>query len=111
MRMFNADGSEAEMCGNGVRCVAKYVYDHGICRKTDLRIETGRGVLTLDLEVAGGLVRAGAGRHGRADPRTGRIPVECRRRRLTESSIFRPTSSPAVAAGELDGRLRAGTCA
>ena len=32
MRMFNADGSEAEMCGNGVRCVAKYVYDHGICR-------------------------------------------------------------------------------
>ena len=33
MRMFNADGSESEMCGNGIRCVAKYVYDHGICRK------------------------------------------------------------------------------
>ncbi len=45
MRMFNADGSEAEMCGNGVRCVAKYVYDHGICRSRTLRIETGRGVL------------------------------------------------------------------
>jgi diaminopimelate epimerase len=50
MRMFNADGSEAEMCGNGVRCVAKYVYDHDICRAPTLRIETGRGVLTLDVE-------------------------------------------------------------
>jgi len=51
MRMFNADGSESEMCGNGVRCVAKYVYDHDICRVPTLKIETGRGVLTLDLEI------------------------------------------------------------
>src|SRR5438874_6131332 len=51
MRMFNADGSESEMCGNGLRCVAKYVYDHGIARKPRLSIETGRGVLTVDLEV------------------------------------------------------------
>jgi diaminopimelate epimerase len=51
MRMFNADGSEAEMCGNGLRCVAKYVYDHGIARKPRLAIETGRGVLSVDLEV------------------------------------------------------------
>ena len=51
MRMFNADGSEAEMCGNGLRCVAKYVYDHGIVRKPRLAIETGRGVLTVDIEV------------------------------------------------------------
>src|SRR5262249_35867645 len=57
MRMFNADGSEAEMCGNGVRCVAKYVYDHGIARKPVLKIETGRGVLTLVLEIAGDRVR------------------------------------------------------
>ena len=57
MRMFNADGSEAEMCGNGVRCVAKYVYDHGMCRNKTLRIETGGGVLTLDLNVADGQVR------------------------------------------------------
>src|SRR5437764_9434498 len=54
MRMFNADGSEAEMCGNGVRCVAKYVHDHGIARKSPLTIETGRGVLTLDLHVKDG---------------------------------------------------------
>jgi diaminopimelate epimerase len=51
MRMFNADGSESEMCGNGLRCVAKYVYDHGIARKPRLAIETGRGVLTVDLEI------------------------------------------------------------
>lgn len=51
MRMFNADGSEAEMCGNGVRCVAKYVFDHGISRNKTLKIETGRGVLSLDLEI------------------------------------------------------------
>src|SRR6516162_4318595 len=57
MRMFNADGSEAEMCGNGIRCVAKYVYDHGHARKPRLTVETGRGVLTLDLEIAGGVVR------------------------------------------------------
>jgi diaminopimelate epimerase len=56
MRMFNADGSEAEMCGNGVRCVAKYVYDHGIARKERLAIETGRGVLALDLETTQGKV-------------------------------------------------------
>ena len=54
MRMFNADGSESEMCGNGLRCVAKYVYDHGIARKERLTIETGRGILTVDLEVKGG---------------------------------------------------------
>lgn len=51
MRMFNADGSESEMCGNGIRCVAKYVYDHGICKKESLTIETGAGVLSLDLTV------------------------------------------------------------
>ena len=53
MRMFNADGSESEMCGNGIRCVAKYVYDHGIARRNPLAIETGRGVLSMDLELDG----------------------------------------------------------
>jgi diaminopimelate epimerase len=57
MRMFNADGSEAEMCGNGIRCVAKFLYDHGLVRKNALAIETGRGVLGLDLEIQGGSVR------------------------------------------------------
>jgi diaminopimelate epimerase len=57
MRMFNADGSESEMCGNGVRCVAKYVYDHGIATKPTLKIETGAGVLTLDVETRDGLAQ------------------------------------------------------
>ena len=56
MRMFNADGSESEMCGNGIRCVAKYVYDHGICKKGTLRIETGAGVLSVVPTIVDGLV-------------------------------------------------------
>jgi diaminopimelate epimerase len=64
MRMFNADGSESQMCGNGIRCVAKYVYDHNLARSqtefsipglgtfpTSQRIETLRGVLTVGLEL------------------------------------------------------------
>jgi diaminopimelate epimerase len=57
MRMFNADGSESEMCGNGVRCVAKYIHDHDIARKPRVTVETGRGVLALDLEVVDGRAR------------------------------------------------------
>lgn len=56
MRMFNADGSEGEMCGNGVRCVAKYLYDHGLALKDRVTVETGRGVLSLALEIAAGKV-------------------------------------------------------
>ncbi len=48
MRMFNADGSESEMCGNGVRCVAKFAVDRGISRSKPLRVETGRGVLEIE---------------------------------------------------------------
>ena len=56
MRMFNADGSEAQMCGNGIRCVAKYVYDHDIARRATLNIETLAGMIGLDLFIAGGVV-------------------------------------------------------
>ena len=49
MRMFNADGSEAEMCGNGIRCVAKYAYDHGLVKSLDITVETGNGVLPLKM--------------------------------------------------------------
>ena len=49
MRMFNSDGSESEMCGNGIRCVAKYAFDHGIVKKRELTAETGAGILTLQL--------------------------------------------------------------
>lgn len=56
MRIFNADGSEAMMCGNGIRCVGKYVYDRGLTRKTTLAIETLSGVKELRLQVTDGIV-------------------------------------------------------
>lgn len=51
MRMFNSDGSEAEMCGNASRCVAKYVYDNALTDKFAVTLETGAGVLTLHIQV------------------------------------------------------------
>ena len=57
MRIFNADGSEAKMCGNGIRCVGKYVFDKGHTQKTRLTIETLSGIRTLNLHVSQGRVR------------------------------------------------------
>ncbi|MEQ1906743.1 MAG: diaminopimelate epimerase [Pirellulaceae bacterium] len=57
MRMFNADGSEAEMCGNGIRCVAKYLFDHDLVRKEQMRIETKAGTLLLELVVVDGVAQ------------------------------------------------------
>lgn len=54
MRMFNADGSEGKMCGNGIRCVGKYVYEHGISHNNPLQIETASGIKILNLEVVQG---------------------------------------------------------
>ncbi len=76
MRMFNADGSESEMCGNGIRCVAKYVHDHGLARGEKLQIETGAGVLALDLEIAGGKVSRVRVDMGQPILAAARIPVE-----------------------------------
>ena len=56
MRMFNVDGSEGKMCGNGIRCVGKYVYEHGISHNNPLKIETASGIKTLNLEVVQGKV-------------------------------------------------------
>ena len=58
MRIFNADGSEAMMCGNGIRCVGKYVYDKGYTDKHCLTIETRSGIKTLQLQTSGGQVKA-----------------------------------------------------
>ncbi|MCE9584509.1 MAG: diaminopimelate epimerase [Planctomycetes bacterium] len=57
MRMFNPDGSEAEMCGNGIRCFGKYVFDHGLTGKKTITVETLAGTKTLDLKAAGGTVK------------------------------------------------------
>jgi diaminopimelate epimerase len=76
MRMFNADGSESEMCGNGVRCVAKYAYDHGLSRANPMRIETGRGVLTLSLEIRNGKVQQVTVNMGEPILDAARIPLD-----------------------------------
>lgn len=57
MTMFNSDGSQAEMCGNGIRCVAKFVYDKGMTDKTTLKIETLAGIKILELNVEDGKVK------------------------------------------------------
>lgn len=54
MEMYNADGSRGEMCGNGIRCVAKYVYDYGLTDKTQIAVETLAGIKYLDLTVRDG---------------------------------------------------------
>lgn len=54
MIMYNADGSEGAMCGNGVRCVAKYAYDHGIAKKDTITVETKSGIKTLEMTVENG---------------------------------------------------------
>lgn len=56
MRIFNADGSEGEMCGNGIRCLGKYVYEKGKTGRTDLAVETGAGIRRLELRVEDGQV-------------------------------------------------------
>jgi diaminopimelate epimerase len=58
MEMYNADGSRGEMCGNGIRCVGKYAWEHGLARENPLRVETDAGIKTLELEISNGKVRS-----------------------------------------------------
>lgn len=75
MRMFNADGSEAQMCGNGSRCVAKYVYDKGFTDKTVVTLETGAGIKTLHLHLRDGHVGEVTVDMGRAFLKRGEVPA------------------------------------
>ena len=56
MKMYNADGSRGEMCGNGIRCVGKYVYDYGLTDQTEISVETLGGIKHLSLTVEEGKV-------------------------------------------------------
>ncbi|MGD0540766.1 MAG: diaminopimelate epimerase [Tepidisphaeraceae bacterium] len=76
MRMFNADGSEAEMCGNGIRCVAKYAFDHGLARNNPMRVETASGVLWLELQTQGGKVSQATVNMGQPVLKLPDIPVD-----------------------------------
>lgn len=78
MRMFNADGSYSEMCGNGIRCVAKYVYDHAICRSNPLRIESAGRIFTLELNVEHGSVASVRVDMGEPILTPGQIPTNLR---------------------------------
>lgn len=75
MRMFNLDGSEGSMCGNAIRCVAKYLYDNGIIRKSNLLIETLSGVRELTLYKKNGKVSSVKVDMGRAELHPEKIPV------------------------------------
>jgi carbamoyl-phosphate synthase large subunit len=88
MRMFNLDGSEGSMCGNAIRCVAKYLYDNGIVRKREMRIETQSGVRALTLSTRNGAVSTVKVDMGPAELRPERIPV----RLDGDSAIARPVT-------------------
>ena len=76
MRMFNLDGSEGAMCGNGIRCVAKYAYDHGLVECLDITVETGAGILPLVMSVGpSGLVTRVQVNMGKARLTRGEIPM------------------------------------
>ena len=86
MRIFNADGSEVEMCGNGIRCLARYIWDRGLSEKDVLEIETLAGIIRP--EVSDGLVRVDM---GMPEFSPEKIPVDVRetdRAVLPESSVF-----------------------
>ena len=58
MRMFNADGSEAQMCGNAVRCIAKYVFEKNLCKKEVIDLETKAGIIKLEVQTKGSNVES-----------------------------------------------------
>jgi len=76
MEMYNADGSKAQMCGNGIRCVAKYVYDKGLTDKTAISVETLGGIKYLDLTVEGGEVSFVKVNMGAPELLAAKIPVK-----------------------------------
>ena len=75
MRMFNADGSEGNMCGNAIRCVGKYLYDENVCRKEELSVETKSGIKYLRLYTENGKVRRVRVDMGKADFDPKSLPV------------------------------------
>ena len=77
MDMYNADGSQGKMCGNGIRCVGKYVYDYGLTSKTCITIETLGGIKTLQLTVTDGKVSSVRVCMGSPDFSSKNIPVLC----------------------------------
>ncbi|MFO7534900.1 MAG: diaminopimelate epimerase [Kiritimatiellia bacterium] len=82
MRMFNSDGSEAEMCGNAIRCVAKFVHDRGLVRQTALTVETACGIKPITLAVRAGRMVAATVEMGAPILEPVRIPVAAKSNRI-----------------------------
>ncbi|MDI6724508.1 MAG: diaminopimelate epimerase [Methanobacterium sp.] len=74
-RIFNSDGSEAEMCGNGIRCFAKYVYDRGIIKKEKINVETLGGIKIVDMQVKNGEVASSKVDMGKATFKASEVPM------------------------------------
>lgn len=87
MRMYNADGSRGEMCGNGIRCVGKYVYDYGLTDKTSLSVETLGGIKHLFLEVEDGKVSLVKVDMGSAILEPEKIPVTAEGSRVVDEPL------------------------
>jgi diaminopimelate epimerase len=77
MSILNSDGSVAEMCGNGIRCVAKHLYDNGVVKKKQMTIETLAGIKTIECTVTGGVVTDVKVGMGAAMLECGKIPMTC----------------------------------
>ena len=91
MRIFNADGSEAKMCGNGIRCVGKYVYDKGYTDETHLTIETLSGIKDLTLTASYGKVQRVTVQMGKAEVRADRtLQVGAEEMTCTPVSVGNP---------------------
>ncbi len=88
MEMYNADGSRGEMCGNGIRCVAKYVYDYGLTDKTSISVETLAGIKYLDLTVENGKVKLVKVDMGKPELKPPAIPVEASGDQVIDESIM-----------------------
>lgn len=87
MEMYNADGSRGEMCGNGIRCVAKYVYDYGLTDKTSISVETLGGIKYLDLTVQDGKVKLVKVNMGRPELAPSKVPVAAEGDRAVDEPI------------------------
>ena len=88
MEMYNADGSRAEMCGNGIRCVAKYVYDYGLTDKTRISVDTLAGIKYLDLTVENGKVSQVKVDMGRPILEPEKIPVQAEGDRVVNEPLL-----------------------
>ncbi len=88
MDMYNADGSRAEMCGNGIRCVGKYVYDFGLTDKVDVSIETLAGIKYLHLEVENGKVKLVTVDMGTPELSAKKIPIISDKETVISESIL-----------------------